>query len=473
VDWKINNKEYWSKLSSAMIYNEAGKVTKSLGLVYEAHLPGASIGSICRIHSSADAYSKDGGVLAEAVGFKDEYVILMPFDDILGVSKDSLVTLETRSSTYEVSQAHLGRVIDGKGDPIDGKGPIEPQIENRADQNLYEKPEAALSRPLITEPLDLGVRSLNGLLTTGKGQRVGIMAGSGVGKSVLLGMMARNTAADINVIALIGERGREVREFIERDLGEESLKKSVVIVATSDTSPLMRMRGAFLAASVAEYFRDQGNDVLLMMDSVTRFCMAQREIGLSMGEPPASKGYTPSVFAKLPKLLERSGMGVKGSITGLFTVLVEGDDLDNPVADAARSILDGHIVLSRRFAERGHFPAVDILQSTSRVMNFVINDEHKKWAMQIREWISLYAEVEDLINIGAYVRGANQKVDQAVFVNERVNKFLKQEISESLNYDQTLAEMQGIYLAGQAFLASMNAAESADPKSSGGPGLAL
>jgi flagellum-specific ATP synthase len=305
---------------------------------------------------------------------------------------------------------------------------------------------------MITEPLDLGIRAINGLLTCGKGQRVGIMAGSGVGKSVLLGMMARHTAANVNVIALIGERGREVREFIERDLGPEGLKRSVIVVSTSDKSPLLRMRGAFLATTIAEYFRDEGNDVLLLMDSVTRFCMAQREIGLSMGEPPASKGYTPSVFSTLPKLLERAGMAPRrGSITGLYTVLVEGDDMDDPVADTARSILDGHIVLSRKIAQRNHFPAIDILQSASRVMRSVITREQNDWAGQMREWMALYAQAEDLINIGAYVKGSNPKIDQAVASIDRINLFLKQGIEEKASFADTSTLMHAIYRAGEAF----------------------
>jgi flagellum-specific ATP synthase len=298
--------------------------------------------------------------------------------------------------------------------------------------------------------MELGVRAIDGLLTVGKGQRVGIMAGSGVGKSVLLGMMAKHTSGDVNVIALIGERGREVREFIERDLGPEGLERSVVIVATSDQSPLLRMRGAFLASSIAEYFRDEGKDVLLLMDSVTRFCMAQREIGLSMGEPPASKGYTPSVFSTLPKLLERAGTGVgKGSITGLFTVLVEGDDMDDPIADSVRSILDGHIVLSRKIAQRNHFPPIDVLQSASRVFRSVTDKTHQEWAGRIREWMALYAQAEDLINIGAYAKGANMKVDQAVEVADRIQAFLRQGMDEKSSFSDTQAMMHSICRAAE------------------------
>ncbi|NDD91876.1 FliI/YscN family ATPase, partial [bacterium] len=396
----IPPKKYEERLNQAVLYDEAGKITRTLGLVYEAYLPGASIGSICDvILNERDTYAAP--VEAEIVGFKDKRVFLMPYDEVAGINNDSIVRLKQRNSSIPVSSSLLGRVIDGRGVPIDGKGPLftpEASVEYRS---LYRKPTDPLSRTMIEEPLDLGVRAINGLLTCGKGQRMGIMAGSGVGKSVLLGMMARKTTADVNVIALIGERGREVREFIERDLGPDGLKRSVVIVATSDSSALIRTRASFLAATIAEYFRDEGSDVLLMMDSVTRFCMAQREIGLSLGEPPASKGYTPSVFAQLPRLLERAGTGSNGkSITGLYTVLVDGDDMDEPIADAARSILDGHIVLSRKLAQQNHFPAIDVLASASRVMPAVTAEEHRIWAGQVKEWMSVYKQAEDIINIG-------------------------------------------------------------------------
>ena len=401
-----------------------------------------------------DPRSKNG-VDAEVVGFRDKRVILMPFEDAPGVNNDSLVLLKQRSGAVEVGDAMLGRILDASGQPIDGKGPIQFQLGNVEQRNLYQSPTHPLEREMVEKPLDLGVRAINGLLTCGKGQRMGIMAGSGVGKSVLLGMMARNTSADVNVVALIGERGREVREFIERDLGPEGLARSVVIVATSDKSPLLRMRGAHLGATIAEYFRDQGKDVLLMMDSVTRFCMAQREIGLAMGEPPASKGYTPSVFAALPKLLERAGTAPgQGSVTGLFTVLVEGDDMDDPIADSARSILDGHIVLSRKIAQRNHFPAIDILQSTSRVMRAVTDPNHQAWAGQIREWMATYAQVEDLLNIGAYAKGSNPKIDQAIAVNDRIQQFLRQKVEEQGSYADSEALMHAIVRSGEAFLAS-------------------
>jgi len=471
--WTIEGGVYDERLSQALIYSEAGKVTKSFGLLYEAHLPGAAVGSLCRIVTSGDLRSPTG-VDAEVIGFKDKRVLLMPFEEVHGVNNDSLVVLWKKASTVPVGEALLGRVLDGRGVPIDGKGPLLSGSQRLEERSLYQKPAHPLEREVISEPLDLGIRAVNGLLTCGKGQRVGIMAGSGVGKSVLLGMMARHTAADINVIALIGERGREVREFIERDLGPEGLARSVVIVSTSDKSPLLRMRGAYLATTVAEYFRDQGKDVLLLMDSVTRFCMAQREIGLSLGEPPASKGYTPSVFATIPKLLERSGMAPsKGSITGLYTVLVEGDDMDDPIADAARSILDGHIVLSRKIAQRNHFPAIDVLQSASRVMRSVISPEHIEWSSRIREWMAAYNQAEDLINLGAYVRGSNQRIDQSIAVIDQIQAFLRQGIGEKADLNTTLAMMHSIVRHAEASAAatSQHQAQSAQAGMRGGQAM--
>lgn len=472
MNWKLNSLNYEDVLSRALLYHAAGKVTQSLGLLYEAHLPGAAVGSLCRILHRNDPKSEHG-VDAEVIGFRDKRVMLMPFEDVSGVNNDSLVVLRNRASTVSVGDALLGRVLDGRGHPIDGKGPLFSSSSKRFEErSLYHPPTHPLEREMITHPLDLGIRAVNGLITCGKGQRVGIMAGSGVGKSVLLGMMAQNTAADVNVIALIGERGREVREFIERDLGAEGLKRTVVVVSTSDKSPLLRMRGAFLATTIAEYFRDQGKDVLFLMDSATRFCMAQREIGLSLGEPPASKGYTPSVFAMLPKLLERAGMAPgRGSITGLYSVLVEGDDLDDPIADSIRAILDGHIVLSRRFAHRNHFPAIDVLQSTSRVMRSIVSPDQMEWAGQIREWLALYAQAEDLINIGAYVRGSNPKIDQAAAMNEKILSFLRQGASERSSYSAALQEMSAIVRSGEAFLASLQGspASSQGRSSSGTP----
>jgi len=445
LNQKINEEKYYERLRHALRYKEVGRVTQNLGMVYEAYLPGVSVGSLCRILTSNDSDSSVG-IDAEVIGFKNKHVILMPLDDLPGVSQGSRVVLCQSASSICVGKALLGRVIDAKGDPIDGKGPIE--LGSRGPDNLeqrvlYSAPAHPLERELIREPLDLGVRSINGLLSCGKGQRFGIVAGSGVGKSVLLGMMARNAAADVNVIALIGERGREVREFVERDLGTEGLKRSVIIVTTSDKSPLLRVRGAFLATTIAEYFRDQGKDVLLLMDSLTRFCMAQREIGLSVGEPPVTKGYTPSVFSKLPKLLERAGMAPKkGSVTGVYTVLVENEDGSDPIMEIARSILDGHIFLSRKLAQRNYFPAVDVLQSSSRVMRSVVSSDHLSFASQIREWLALYSEVEHLIQIGAYVSGVNRRIDQAVAVIDHIEQFLRQDVNDVSDFSSTLEWMR-------------------------------
>jgi len=442
-------------------YRVAGKITRSYGMTFEAMLPGAALGSICRIlihdPKSPRALNLGRAALAlpgvdpEVIGFRERSVVLMPFEEVRGISTDSVVILKRGAPSFRVGPELLGRVLDARGEPIDGLGPIAWNDDHGVRfKSLFDQPSHPLERTVIEQPLDLGVRAINGLLTLGKGQRIGIMAGSGVGKSVLLGMMARHSSADVNVIALIGERGREVREFIERDLGEEGLKRSVVIVATSDQSPLLRMRGAWLAASVAEYFRDEAKDVLLLMDSVTRFCMAQREIGLSLGEPPASKGYPPSVFSTLPKLLERAGTGTNGgSITGLFTVLVEGDDLDDPIADSARSILDGHVVLSRKIAQKNHFPAIDVLASASRVMRSVTDASQQDWAGRLKEWLALYNQAEDLINIGAYAKGSNPKVDQAIAVIDRINAFLRQRIDEKGDFDSTLAQMHGIVRAAE------------------------
>lgn len=454
--------EFLDRVATHVPFLVAGKVVKSVGMVFEAILPGAAVGSVCRILTTENGAARPlrldasahelPGVDAEVIGFREKRVVLMPFGEARGVSTDSVVILKRSSPTIQLGNALLGRVLDATGEPIDGKGPIEWGNDDSACfRPLYESPSHPLERTVIEEPLDLGVRALNGLLTIGRGQRVGIMAGSGVGKSVLLGMMARQTKADINVIALIGERGREVREFIERDLGEEGLARSVVIVATSDKSPLLRMRGAVFAAAVAEYFRDQSKDVLLLMDSVTRFCMAQREIGLSLGEPPATKGYPPSVFSMLPKLLERAGTGVNGgSITGLYTVLVEGDDMDDPIADSARSILDGHIVLSRKIAQKNHFPAIDVLASASRVFRSVTGEAQQENAGKIKEWMALYNQAEDLINIGAYAKGSNPKIDQAIASIDRINLFLRQRVDETGGFDESVALMQAIVRVGES-----------------------
>lgn len=433
----LSLEKYERALSLSKLLQESGKITQVVGQVMKGYLPGASVGSICRVYPG-----QDESFLSEVIGFTDRQVLMMPLGEMRGVGLGSKVILERSRAAIKVGPEILGRVVNSLGEPIDALGTLEASDE----WPLYRAAANPLSRPPISEPLDVGIRAINGLLTVGRGQRVAILAGSGVGKSVLMGMMARSTTADVNVIALVGERGREVREFIEQILGEEGRKKSVVVVATSDQSPLLRMRAAFAATAIAESFCESGANVLLMMDSVTRFAMAQREIGLSAGEPPASKGYTPSVFAMLPKVLERSGtFEGKGSITGFYTVLVEGDDMDEPIADSVRSIVDGHIVLSRTLAQRGHFPAIDILQSTSRVMRQVVDPKHEFLARRIRETLSVYTEAQDLINIGAYKMGASPQIDQAVQLHDQVIQFLRQETNEATDIRQTNQLMRMIY----------------------------
>ncbi len=400
----------------------SGRVADVIGLVVEATGPGASVGSLCRIGEPGR------GIPAEVVGFRTGRVLLMPLGDLAGVAPGSRVVLLRERPGVRVGDAMLGRVIDGLGRPLDGRGVIEAEDE----YPLYGARMNPLARRPIREPLDLGVRAVNALLTCGRGQRLGIFAGSGVGKSALLGMMARYTRADVNVIALIGERGREVREFIERDLGE-GIGHSVVVAVASDQPPLVRIHGAFLATTIAEYFRDQGRAVLLMMDSLTRVAMAQREVGLSVGEPPSARGYTPSVFALLPRLLERAGQGPEGSITGLYTVLVEGDDMNEPIADTARSLLDGHVVLSRRLANEGHYPAIDLLGSISRVMTEVVPPVHQAHANRVRAWLSAHREAEDLIQIGAYARGSNAAIDEAIAHLPAVQAFLRQPLDQPVS----------------------------------------
>lgn len=412
----------------------SGKVTQIVGLVVEGHCPAAAVGTLCQM------IPLGGGepVPAEVVGFRESRALLMPLGELRGLGPGSLIQVVRDSATLPVGDQLLGRVIDALGQPLDEQ-PLAPCDE---EYPLYALPASPMARNQITQPLDLGVRAINSLLTCGLGQRMGIMAGSGVGKSVLLGMMAKHTRADVNVIALIGERGREVREFIERDLGPEGLSRSVVVTATSDVSPLLRMRGAFVATTIAEYFCAQGKNVLLLMDSATRFAMAMREVGLAIGEPPTTKGYTPSVFATLPKLLERAGsFKGKGSITGLYTVLVEGDDMNEPIADAVRSILDGHIVLSRDLAARNHFPAIDILGSASRVMRDIVSAEHMQLNGRVREIMATYKEAEDLINIGAYAEGSNGRIDYAISQIEAVTEFLRQGMDEAVDFDHTVQQL--------------------------------
>ncbi len=435
----INSSKYNDIIQTAHLTRDSGKVTEVNGMLIKGYLPGASVGSIVSVHPSGIEKS----FLAEVIGFKDQHVLMMALNEMRGVSLGSKIILSRQIATIRAGEELLGRVVDGLGRPLDQKD----DIENFKEVPLYSEVRNPLLRRPIRDPIDVGVRSINGALTAGLGQRVAIMAGSGVGKSVLLGMMARNTTADVNVIAMIGERGREVREFIEHDLGPEGLKRSVVVCVTSDQSPLLRMRGAYVATAIAEYFASAGKNVLLMMDSVTRFAMAQREIGLSTGEPPSQKGYTPSVFATLPKLLERAGsFEGEGSITGFYTTLVEGDDMNDPIGDSVRSIVDGHIVLSRALAQRGHFPAIDIMQSASRVMRAVTSPEHAKLAQKLREVLAVYKDAEDLINIGAYKAGSNPKIDKAIAVIDNVNAFLKQGVEDPTNYTQTVRMMQQILM---------------------------
>lgn len=409
-----------------------GRIAQALGLVIEGYGPVSSIGELCEIVCEDGS----GRVLAEVVGFRDQRVLLMPLGDMRGIGPSSHLIMQGRMATAHVGPGLLGRVLDGLGLPLDSKGLLQTDEE----YPLYATSLNPMQRRRITRPLDLGIRSINGLLTCGRGQKVGIFSGSGVGKSILLGMLSRNTSADVNVIALIGERGREVNEFIERDLKPEGLKRSVVIVATSDQPPLVRIRGAFLATAIAEYFRDQGQQVLLLMDSLTRFAHGQREVGLAIGEPPTTKGYTPSVFTLLPRLLERAGTGSgDGTITGLYTVLVEGDDMADPIADAVRAILDGHIVLSRDLAAQNHFPAIDILQSTSRVMRDIVTPQHYAAARSVMEALAVYRRSEDLINLGAYKAGANAKLDRAVSMHGPITTFLRQGIDEKTGLGDSVA----------------------------------
>lgn len=418
----------YHKLLGKSYIKHMGRVAKIVGLTIESIGPNVTVGEACLISSQ----DKTKHVLAEVVGFKENRILLMPLNDMEGIGPGSHVESIGHQLQVSVCDGLLGRVLDGLGKPIDGKGPL---YTNEL-YNIENDAPDPLTRKRIHEVLPLGIKAIDGCLTVGRGQRIGIFAGSGVGKSTLLGMIARNTLADINVIALIGERGREVREFIERDLGEEGLKRSVVIVATSDKPAMVRQKAAKTATAIAEYFRDKGKDVLLMMDSLTRFSMAQREIGLAIGEPPVSRGYTPSVYGVMPKLLERAGNSDVGSITGMYTVLVDGDDMNEPITDTARGILDGHIVLSRKMANKNHYPAIDILQSVSRVMSEVVSKEHKNAANYLTSLVATYRDAEDLINIGAYSHGSNEEIDEAISKIKAVNGFLQQNVEESFAFDE-------------------------------------
>ena len=418
-------------------FKRLGKVVNVVGLTIESNGPDAKLDDLCRIIVDKD---ENRFIMAEVIGFKDGKTLLMPFETTEGIGSGCIVENMGYPLSVSVGEDMLGLTLDGLGRPIDGSEYI------GTDTYRIDAPSPdPLSREIITEPLPLGVKAVDGLITLGKGQRIGIFAGSGVGKSTLLGMFARNTKADINVIALIGERGREVREFIERDLGEEGMKRSVLVVATSDKPALVRRKAAQTATAIAEYFRDQGNDVLLMMDSLTRFSMAQREIGLASGEPPVTRGYPPSVYAEMPKLLERAGNSDKGSITGLYTVLVDGDDFNEPITDTARSILDGHIMLDRKLGHKNHYPAIDVLQSISRCMSQIATSEHKAAAGKLKNVLATYNEAEDLINIGAYKSGANKNIDYAIEKIDAISEFLCQDVDSKYSFDEELDMLKGLF----------------------------
>lgn len=432
----IDVEQYIRAIERTELLRVVGKVVQVVGLIIEAQVQGVSVGEISIIELDAKTQ-----IQAEVVGFKENKVLLMPLGPVTGIRPGSKIYATGVPIKVKVGPKLLGRVLDGLGVPMDGKGELEYEHEYPIDRD----PPDPVSRPRIDEVLPLGVKAMDGVLTLGKGQRIGIFAGSGVGKSTLMGMIARNAKADVNVIALVGERGREVKDFIEESLGEEGLKKSVVIAATSDKPPLIRLKGALVGTAIAEYFRDQGKSVMFMMDSVTRFAMAQREIGLATGEPPTTKGYTPSVFAMLPRLMERAGTSDKGSITAIYTVLVEGGDADEPIADAARGILDGHMMLSRALAAKNHYPCIDIGHSVSRLFSSINTKEHQKAAARLREVMAKYAEAEDLINIGAYQRGSNPNIDFAIDKIDAVNAFLKQGTGENIPFDDTINQLKRIF----------------------------
>jgi flagellum-specific ATP synthase len=433
----LNLGKYLISIEGCQLMRREGRVTRAAGLVLEASGPGLCVGSMCAVRTP------EGLTLpVEIVGFKEGRVIAMPFGEVKGIKPGSRMVELNKQSVLYVGEGFLGRVIDGLGRPLDGKGPV----LSKSEYPIHGAPLNPLRRGIIREVLDVGVRSINTLATIGKGQRMAIMAGSGVGKSVLMGMIARNTTAPVSVIAMIGERGREVREFLEGSLGESGLRKSVVVVATADSSPLVKIRATYLANAMAEYFRDQGLDVILMMDSVTRFAMALREVGLAAGEPPSSKGYTPSVFSEIPRLLERAGnMEAGGSITGIYNVLVEGDDMNEPIADSIRSVSDGHIVLSRFLAHRGHFPAVDITASISRVMKEIVTPEHQKWAARMIKTLAVYREAEDLINIGAYADGSDPEIDNAKKMIGKMNAFLQQGMNEKQSFEESRSALKSLF----------------------------
>ncbi|HOK34296.1 MAG TPA: flagellar protein export ATPase FliI [Fervidobacterium sp.] len=422
------------KLKKMNPYDYIGEVQKIIGLTIESKGPDAALGELCKIIVG------EKKSLAEVVGFKEEFSILMPLEDVTGLKKGCEVIKTGRTVSIPVGEEIKGRVIDALGRPIDGK-----RLSLKEYRPIVSEAPNPLIRNRILEPLPMGVRSIDGFLTIGKGQRIGIFAGSGVGKSTLLGMIARNTTADINVIGLIGERGREVREFLEKDLGEAGLRRSVVVVSTSDQPALLRIKALLTATTFAEYFRDKGYNVMLMVDSLTRWAMAQREVGLAIGEPPTTRGYPPSVFAQLPKILERAGNSDKGSITGIYTVLVEADDFNEPISDTVRGIVDGHIMLSRRLAESNHFPAIDVLMSISRLMTDIVKPEHMQAARALRDMMATYNDAKDLIDVGAYKKGTNPKIDKSIQLIDEINAFLRQGIREKMSFDDTVEYLLSIF----------------------------
>lgn len=432
------NLEKYKDLANKSYFVKLGKVQNVVGLTIESSGLSAKLNDLCTIYADAN---RENGIMAEVVGFKDGKTLLMPYEDTKGIGLGSLVENMEVPLKVQVGPHLLGKTLDGLGRIYGTKETLPGEL-----YSVEAPPPNVMTRNLIDQALPLGVKAVDGLISVGKGQRIGIFAGSGVGKSTLMGMFARNTKADINVIALIGERGREVREFIERDLGEEGMRRSIVIVSTSDKPALERTKAAKTATAIAEYFRDQGKDVLLMMDSLTRFSMAQREIGLASGEPPVTRGYPPSVYSQMPKLLERAGRNNVGSITGLYTVLVDGDDFNEPITDTARSILDGHIILSRKLGNKNHYPAIDVLQSISRCMSQITTREHKKAAGKLKSVLATYMEAEDLINIGAYKKGTNKNIDYAIDKIDEVNSFLTQEVEEKYDFDETIEQLQNLFV---------------------------
>ncbi len=428
--------EKYRAVEEQTFFRKLGKVVNVVGLTIESVGPDARLGDVCRIVPDTEEAEP---VLAEVVGFRDTRTLLMPLDQVEGIRLGCSVENTGYPLTVTVSEELLGKTVNGLGLPVDGS-----RVRGGS-YSVEAPPPDPLRREIIDTVLPLGVRAVDGIMTVGKGQRIGIFAGSGVGKSTLMGMFARNTKADINVIALIGERGREVREFIERDLGEEGMRRSVVVVATSDRPALERKKAALTATAIAEYFRDQGKDVLLMMDSLTRFSMAQREIGLASGEPPVSRGYPPSVYSEMPRLLERAGRSHTGSITGLYTVLVDGDDFNEPITDTARSILDGHIMLNRKLVHKNHYPAIDVLQSISRCMSQIATREHKRLAGKLKNVLATYNEAEDLINIGAYKSGSNPEIDYAITMIHQVNAYLQQEVDEKVTFEESIEGLEKMF----------------------------